>query len=130
MLASSSSSSSRFFIKVGSSTLQTFVANLITSPKPVQDTPKSNRSVGRPRKLFQDKGPDAQYKEADEICSQHSLPALLRAVCLAARREKMVHAAAIFEELREDTNNRALKLRKAKKFFEKYPSMIFPCICL
>ena len=82
------------------------------------------RYGGRPKKLFEDKGPDAQYKEAEEICSKYSLPALIRAVCLAARREKMVHAAAIFEELREDTNNRALKLRKEKKFFEKYPRKI------
>ena len=104
--------------------LQRFCSNLIKSPEPVQATPKSNRKVGRPRKLFEDKKKDAQYKEADEICNNHSLPALLRAVCLAARREKMIHAAAIFEELREDTDYRALKLREAKKFFEKYPSKI------
>ena len=95
---------------------------MIKSPE--AETPKGTRKVGRPRKLFEDKGKDAQYKEADEICSNHSLPALLRAVCLAARREKMIHAAAIFEELREDTDYRALKLREAKKFFEKYPSKI------
>ena len=110
--------------------MQTFVSNLITSPEPVQATPKNKRSVGRPRKLFHDKGDNGQYREANEICSKHSLPSLIRAVCLAARREKMIHAAAIFDELQEETDSHALMLRKAKKFYEEYPRKIFTYVFL
>ena len=113
--------------------LQTFVANLITSPKIEADaTPKANkRGPGRPKKLFDDKKPDSQYREASEILTKlenYSFESIIRALSLFARREKKIHAAAIFHELEEDTDCRALRLRQAKKFYEEYPRKI--CLLL
>ena len=104
--------------------------NLITSPDKVEEeaTPKSKRGPGRPKKLFEEKKPDSQYREACEILStldKYSFEAIIRAMSLFARREKKIHAAAIFHELEEDTDFRALRLRKAKKFFEEYPRKIY-----
>ena len=111
--------------------LQKFCSNLIRSPEHDQATPKTSRGVGRPKKLFEEKGPNAQYREASEILStldKYSFEAIIRALSLLARKEKKIHAAAIFHELEEDTDCRALRLRQAKKFFEEYPRKILPKI--
>ena len=118
----------------GSSMLQTFVVNLITCPETVDDeavTPKVPRKMGRPKKLFDEKKPDSQYREACEILTKlenYSFESIIRALSLFARREKKIHAAAIFHELEEDTDCRALRLRQAKKFYEEYPRKI--CLLL
>ena len=81
----------------------------------------SSKGPGRPAKLFKDKGPDAKYKEASEILEKYSLDAIIRAATLGSRRKNYVHAASIFQHLEEETDFNALRLRKAKKFFENHP---------
>ena len=111
-------------VSTSSFALQKFCSNLIESPEPVQATPEAKRRPGRPRKLFSDKKPDSQYREGSEILSalsKYSFEAIIRALALHCRREKKIHAAAIFHELEDDTDFRALRLRQAKKFFEEYP---------
>ena len=86
------------------------------------------RKRGRPALSFEEQGYDAQYKAADKIVSQYrdSPGVIFRAATIAACRAKKQHLAYILRKLeKEDSNDQALELRKAEKYFKTHPRKSF-----